>query len=683
MSLNLESKFNSSKTSASSENSNVSSSRLKDNRATPSKRITNPYQMNTTPKSNYPIVTTPFIRKFRSASLGRRSTIFETLNSIDAQNNSVHSDLDNGLIGILRQLSRQLVIEFKEENQDKVFSSVDKQKNERRKTIEHSKILPKKLPNSLDDQTLEQQYLQKLAISGKEINTDEVEFFIDNKRQSKEEPSRQDSAKRQKSLETINTSKRRSTTNIKNTTHELEVKNSDYNHKITSNNIDEPRLSQPKSNFVIKINTTPTHEAHRLRSSFGRSDREVEIARKAQDRLSLTDRRLSEIFPEFNTTQIEEDDESFERNEDMFKDKMTNLSEYTSKPLKSRKLSLNEPFKIQINNVDIPMDNSQSSIELEGEGSEVILDRDDKKRSLNESFVINIDLLEPTSAPIELNEDTNANKNQNSPIINENISTSFESSISSLNPNSGEKKYSSDEDIIDGSKVQLRKRDINDMEVNDDDDDNSIGGFDFYEASNDFTDQNDESIVKDHSLSKSKDPFPDYTLEDEEIYRRQVDFDQEKPRNEQALSPVTSGSFVFQKPWIKNKLEKRTAPTVSKVTIKDFAGSFVLSRRKLSPDAMDALVDAQDLFFKQMGLDLAAYSKHAGRKRIDVDDVLALMKRQRVLSATSRNNSALTATNGLNETVPVDLIAQQFFPQELVDDLVDAVTIKHTKKASV
>jgi histone H3/H4 len=57
-------------------------------------------------------------------------------------------------------------------------------------------------------------------------------------------------------------------------------------------------------------------------------------------------------------------------------------------------------------------------------------------------------------------------------------------------------------------------------------------------------------------------------------------------------------------------------------------------KRKAAIDraSLQALEQATEWFLEQVGEDLEAYSNHAGRrKRIDASDVLALMRRQRVL----------------------------------------------------
>lgn len=51
------------------------------------------------------------------------------------------------------------------------------------------------------------------------------------------------------------------------------------------------------------------------------------------------------------------------------------------------------------------------------------------------------------------------------------------------------------------------------------------------------------------------------------------------------------------------------------------------AKGKITPDAMKTIMQASDWFFEQLGEDLQAYAKHAGRKTIDESDVLTLMKR--------------------------------------------------------
>jgi histone H3/H4 len=71
-------------------------------------------------------------------------------------------------------------------------------------------------------------------------------------------------------------------------------------------------------------------------------------------------------------------------------------------------------------------------------------------------------------------------------------------------------------------------------------------------------------------------------------------------------------------------------PSLPPAVVKRLAQNFAKAsgaKGKITPDAMKSIMQASDWFFEQLGEDLQAYSKHAGRKTIDESDVLTLMKR--------------------------------------------------------
>jgi histone H3/H4 len=71
-------------------------------------------------------------------------------------------------------------------------------------------------------------------------------------------------------------------------------------------------------------------------------------------------------------------------------------------------------------------------------------------------------------------------------------------------------------------------------------------------------------------------------------------------------------------------------PTFPAAPVKKLALSFMKSqgsKAQLNKDALAALVQTTDDFFEQIGIDLAAYAQHAGRRMIEESDVLALMRR--------------------------------------------------------
>ncbi|KAL1640586.1 hypothetical protein SLS58_006781 [Diplodia intermedia] len=93
--------------------------------------------------------------------------------------------------------------------------------------------------------------------------------------------------------------------------------------------------------------------------------------------------------------------------------------------------------------------------------------------------------------------------------------------------------------------------------------------------------------------------------------------------------------------------------SVTKRLATSFARSHAGPTTKLSKDTLDAISQASDWFFEQVGEDLASYAEHAGRRTIEEADVVALMSRQRQINAS---------------TTPFSL-AQKFLPRELLQDI--------------
>ncbi|KAI1460099.1 hypothetical protein F4805DRAFT_15455 [Annulohypoxylon moriforme] len=98
-------------------------------------------------------------------------------------------------------------------------------------------------------------------------------------------------------------------------------------------------------------------------------------------------------------------------------------------------------------------------------------------------------------------------------------------------------------------------------------------------------------------------------------------------------------------PSLPQGVVKRLATTLAKT-----AG---VSKAKISPDTLDAIMQATDWFFEQLGDDLAAYAGHAGRKTIDESDMVMLMRRQRQTNASTSTFS----------------LAQRHLPRELLQEL--------------
>ncbi|KAI0509245.1 centromere kinetochore component CENP-T-domain-containing protein [Xylaria bambusicola] len=102
--------------------------------------------------------------------------------------------------------------------------------------------------------------------------------------------------------------------------------------------------------------------------------------------------------------------------------------------------------------------------------------------------------------------------------------------------------------------------------------------------------------------------------------------------------------YGIEYPSLPTNVVKRLAMTCAKT-----AGT----KGKISPDTLDAIMQATEWFFEQLGDDLSAYAKHAGRKTIDESDMITLMRRQRQTNAS---------------TTPFAL-AQRHLPRELLQEL--------------
>jgi histone H3/H4 len=71
-------------------------------------------------------------------------------------------------------------------------------------------------------------------------------------------------------------------------------------------------------------------------------------------------------------------------------------------------------------------------------------------------------------------------------------------------------------------------------------------------------------------------------------------------------------------------------PSFPAAPVKKLALGFMKSqgsKAQLNKESLAALVKITDDFFEQVGIDLAAYAQHGGRKMIEESDVIALMKR--------------------------------------------------------
>ena len=82
---------------------------------------------------------------------------------------------------------------------------------------------------------------------------------------------------------------------------------------------------------------------------------------------------------------------------------------------------------------------------------------------------------------------------------------------------------------------------------------------------------------------------------------------------------VKVSKYGIEYPSLPSGVVKRLAQT--------FAQTSGIGKAKISPDTLRSIMQASDWFFEQLGDDLQAYAKHAGRKSIDDSDMLMLMRR--------------------------------------------------------
>lgn len=125
-------------------------------------------------------------------------------------------------------------------------------------------------------------------------------------------------------------------------------------------------------------------------------------------------------------------------------------------------------------------------------------------------------------------------------------------------------------------------------------------------------------------------PVP--ALEEEPVGSGNEDL-QEETEVEAAAAKQTEGHGLKKKS-IKVSKHGIEYPSLPPAVVKRLAQSFAKTsgaKGKITPDAMKAIMQASDWFFEQLGDDLQAYAKHAGRKTIDESDVLTLMKRYRTI----------------------------------------------------
>lgn len=150
------------------------------------------------------------------------------------------------------------------------------------------------------------------------------------------------------------------------------------------------------------------------------------------------------------------------------------------------------------------------------------------------------------------------------------------------------------------------------------------------------------------AMEEAADALPAAGEEEEEDYETEPDADQDVEIEEdgQTLeSQLRQGSIPRSLSPSSRQKKQTTArrkslkvsrygtpyPSLPSSVTKRLATSFARLHSgpttKLSKDTLDAISQASDWFFEQIGEDLASYAEHAGRKTIEEADVVTLMNR--------------------------------------------------------
>jgi histone H3/H4 len=145
----------------------------------------------------------------------------------------------------------------------------------------------------------------------------------------------------------------------------------------------------------------------------------------------------------------------------------------------------------------------------------------------------------------------------------------------------------------------------------------------------------------------SKSPFINTEVDEveaDEIVIEAADGDSQRDRTEvyaslDILNETILDDFVeSDSPHVTRKPKKMKVskhglqyPSLPAGTVKKLATNFARtsgnSKAKINKETLDAILQASDWFFEQIGDDLGAYARHAGRKTIDESDIVTLMAR--------------------------------------------------------
>lgn len=141
---------------------------------------------------------------------------------------------------------------------------------------------------------------------------------------------------------------------------------------------------------------------------------------------------------------------------------------------------------------------------------------------------------------------------------------------------------------------------------------------------------------------------------------------------------VVGGGLRDEGPLVQDKQKKLSrhgvpVPNLPTGMVKKLATRFAPTRggskAKINKATLSAIEQASSWFFEQASQDLAAYSKHAGRKTIDESDVTTLMRRSVHETPARRDVADFHRQRHINNSTTVFSLAQKYLPKELQQDM--------------
>ncbi|KAL2037911.1 hypothetical protein N7G274_009386 [Stereocaulon virgatum] len=148
-------------------------------------------------------------------------------------------------------------------------------------------------------------------------------------------------------------------------------------------------------------------------------------------------------------------------------------------------------------------------------------------------------------------------------------------------------------------------------------------------------------------------PSPSYTNDREQPFEDAVLQEHERPLEDGGMDQpdiLLTGSIAckpVKMARIRNRMQEMLRksrhgisypslpPSVTKKIATTCLRALGNKKSTVNKDTLAAMVEASERYFEQVSEDLGAFAQHAGRRKIDESDVIAIMRRQRKVSATS------------------------------------------------